>query len=106
MCGLLLRLPPASRTYHDDRGKDILEAFRSADTRAVCDLVHSDVPGSWPQRHPERYPEADLKRDHYLWLNGIPSFLEKERALEAGFSEGFSVDILFVINHFSDRSAK
>lgn len=83
--------------------KDMLEAMRDPDTLAVCNLVHSTDEGSWPKRHPERFPKDYMKRHTYGTLRDIPYLLEDKIFEAKGFNNEMSINILFIRDHFSEK---
>ncbi len=83
--------------------KDMLEAMRNPDTSAVCHLIHSTDEGSWPMRHPERFPKEYMKRFTYATLRDIPYLLEDGIFEAKGFNNEMSINILFIRDHFSEK---
>lgn len=82
---------------------DMLEALKSDDDMAVCRLVHSSDKGSWPNRHPERYPQEYMKRKCFYGLKDIPYLMNDKRAVDNGFNKDLSINILSIIRHFSEK---
>ena len=83
--------------------KDMLEAMRDPDTMAVCNLIRSTDEGSWPKRHPERFPKDYMKRYMYGTLRDIPFSLDDEIFEAYGFNNEMSINILFIRDHFSEK---
>lgn len=82
---------------------DMLEALKSDDDMAVIRLVLSSDKGSWPKRHPERFPKEYMKRKCFYGLKDIPYSLEEKRVTENGFNKDLSINILSIIRHFSEK---
>lgn len=82
---------------------DMLEALRSPDDMAVCNLVRSDDSNAWPYRHSERYPRAYMTHNCFWMLDGIRTDLYMCDFEKYGFSQDFSVDVLFIVSHFSEK---
>ena len=81
---------------------DMLEALKSEDDIAVCRLVGSYDKSSWPHRHTERYPAKYMRRDYSSNIEGIP-YLYDELAQSYGFTRDFSIDLGFILRHFSEK---
>lgn len=83
--------------------KDMLEAMRNPDTSAVCHLIYSSDEGSWPKRHPERFPKDYMKRFTYATLRDIPYLLDDEIFETNGFNGDMSINILRIRDHFAEK---
>ncbi|MDE5652400.1 MAG: hypothetical protein K2I48_02880 [Muribaculaceae bacterium] len=83
--------------------KDMLEAMRDPDTSAVCRLVYSSDEGSWPKRHPERYPKDYMKRSPYATLKDIPYLLDEDVFVAKSFNNHMSINILHIGDFFAEE---
>lgn len=83
--------------------KEMLAALRSPNRQAVCNIVYRNAGHPWCVRHPERYPKWYMKRECFWGLRDIPYSLDDDAMAAYGFTDHMSVNLLHIIDYFSEE---